>query len=294
MPSASTDFIAGYVSGVVGITIGNPLDIVKVRLQSSSEPARTAAGEAAVPLLSQSRAAAAPPPSYVQRARSMLRGVAAPILGYGALNAVLFSSYSLSLSALDSYFPAAPGVAKIFASGTVAGLSTFAISTPIEVIKCRTQLAGAGAAQSSWAVCKAIWAKDGLRGYFRGGLVTSLRDGFGYGVYFWTYGLGKSLRLHEDESGLEEAVHLLLAGGVAGCASWASIFPLDVIKTRYQVQQLGGGSAYAGPWDCAVKTFAEGGVRIFFRGMKVAMVRAFIVNAAQFGTYEWTVRAIEG
>jgi solute carrier family 25 (mitochondrial carnitine/acylcarnitine transporter), member 20/29 len=30
----SSDFWAGYISGAVGICVGNPLDIVKVRLQA--------------------------------------------------------------------------------------------------------------------------------------------------------------------------------------------------------------------------------------------------------------------
>lgn len=37
----SADFWAGYLSGAIGIIIGNPLDIIKVRLQAS-QPAPTA------------------------------------------------------------------------------------------------------------------------------------------------------------------------------------------------------------------------------------------------------------
>lgn len=33
-PSMSADFWAGYVSGAIGIAIGNPLDLIKVRLQA--------------------------------------------------------------------------------------------------------------------------------------------------------------------------------------------------------------------------------------------------------------------
>lgn len=32
----SSDFWAGYISGAIGIIIGNPLDLIKVRLQASS------------------------------------------------------------------------------------------------------------------------------------------------------------------------------------------------------------------------------------------------------------------
>jgi solute carrier family 25 carnitine/acylcarnitine transporter 20/29 len=32
----SSDFWAGYISGALGIIIGNPLDVVKVRLQAGT------------------------------------------------------------------------------------------------------------------------------------------------------------------------------------------------------------------------------------------------------------------
>ena len=41
----SADFWAGYISGAAGILIGNPLDLVKTRLQAGSTP--SAASEAA-------------------------------------------------------------------------------------------------------------------------------------------------------------------------------------------------------------------------------------------------------
>lgn len=34
MAESFADFVAGYVSGVAGIIVGSPLDIIKVRLQS--------------------------------------------------------------------------------------------------------------------------------------------------------------------------------------------------------------------------------------------------------------------
>ena len=37
----SADFWAGYISGAAGIVIGNPLDVLKVRLQAFGDSART-------------------------------------------------------------------------------------------------------------------------------------------------------------------------------------------------------------------------------------------------------------
>lgn len=36
--SMSNDFWAGYLSGAIGIVIGNPLDLVKTRLQAGQAP----------------------------------------------------------------------------------------------------------------------------------------------------------------------------------------------------------------------------------------------------------------
>jgi solute carrier family 25 carnitine/acylcarnitine transporter 20/29 len=35
----ASDFWAGYLSGAIGIIIGNPLDVIKVRLQAGAVPA---------------------------------------------------------------------------------------------------------------------------------------------------------------------------------------------------------------------------------------------------------------
>jgi solute carrier family 25 carnitine/acylcarnitine transporter 20/29 len=35
--------------------------------------------------------------------------------------------------------------------------------------------------------------------------------------------------------------------------------------------------------------FREGGVSIFFRGLTVCSIRAFVVNAVQWAVYEWVM-----
>lgn len=55
----SSDFWAGYLSGALGIIIGNPLDVVKVRLQAGNP----------------TDASARPHLSRFERASSLVRGV---------------------------------------------------------------------------------------------------------------------------------------------------------------------------------------------------------------------------
>lgn len=165
----SADFWAGYLSGAVGIIIGNPLDLIKTRIQAgehSSSPSN-------LPNHAISTTA------HFDRLTSLARGAAAPILGYGALNALLFVTYNRSLALLTPDGSETPSAASIWAAGALGGLASFVVSAPTELVKCRAQVARPP--RSSWAVARDVWNREGLRGWYRGGAVTGVRDAVGYG-----------------------------------------------------------------------------------------------------------------
>lgn len=101
----------------------------------------------------------------------------------------------------------------------------------------------------------------------------------------------------EDDSDRQSAMKILLCGGIAGIATWVSIFPLDVIKTRLQTQilrpdyqslPLAGlvrdttrGTSGHGAIAIAKQIYRQEGSTAFFRGLTICSVRAFIVNAVQ-------------
>lgn len=321
----SADFWAGYASGALGIIVGNPLDLIKVRLQAGPAPTTPTAGPS--------------PHSF----REALRGLPAPVLTYGALNALLFTSYNRSLALLapstSDTAGSRPPYPAHFLAGALAGLATWVISTPTELIKCRAQTGSISSSTtssvSSWQIARQTFARSGLPGLYEGGVVTSVRDAVGYGFYFWTYeaskdvwdraaggGVSEELR---NSGGLlhHEAVKILLCGGIAGVATWASVFPLDVIKTRVQTQMhsevvapiaptaassanvgmaretvplMSSLSAQSldrrkkGAVRIAIEAYRNEGMAVFFRGMTVCCVRAFIVNAVQWATYEYIMR----
>ncbi|KAJ5544583.1 hypothetical protein N7535_007022 [Penicillium sp. DV-2018c] len=289
----AADFWAGYISGAIGIIIGNPLDVVKVRLQAGESHSNAPSAQL----------------TRLERANSLIRGAAAPILGYGALNAILFVAYNRTLTALDGSVtdptnPIGASPYSVWLAGAAGGLASWTISSPTEFIKCRAQL-DRRPEVSSWAVAKDIIRTRGWRGLYFGGAVTSARDSIGYGFYFWSYELCKRFMTSTDESSHQAALKVLLCGGIAGVVTWASVFPLDVIKTRLQAQTIAEHSPRAteaqsllrphrqmlSSFHIAKETYRAEGVKAFYRGLGVCSVRAFIVNAVQWAAYEWLMKS---
>lgn len=342
----SSDFWAGYLSGAASIVIGNPLDLIKVRLQAGHTSASNAGPKGA---------------------RSLLAGLPAPVLTYGALNALLYTFYNRTL-ALVPPLNAAQGFRENsgsdrlaypawghFSAGVVAGFATFILSAPTEYVKCRAQVAESSISgrerpnltqqKTSWSIARETLRHQGIRGLYVGGAVTSLRDAIGYGFYFLTYEMCRAAWERNVTHKIDEpsqsawknvasgdATGILLCGGLAGVATWTSIFPLDVIKTRLQTQHMGSISAdvstaqaqaaaettartpllrrsseaptypqgqnanatplrYKGAWLIAKEAYAQEGLQVFWRGIGVCCLRAFVVNAVQWAVYEWVMQS---
>ena len=287
----SADFWASYISGALGILIGNRLDVIKVQYQASTP---------ASPAPSTSTQA-----NNVARLTQYFRGAAAPILGYGGLNAILFMSFNRSLKLMDpAIFDytklAGVDLSKIWAAGAIGGLATWVVSAPCEFVKCRAQLVVDGNG-SSYGVFRDTLRRFGVRGLYTGGVVTAVRDSVGYGWYFWSYELCKRLLLSRQHDPFVQmrAWETLVAGGIAGVVTWVSIYPLDVVKTRVQTRRaadrspemerlLEGGmkERKVGSREVAREIWREGGLKGFYRGVGVCSLRAFLVNAVQWYSYE--------
>ena len=120
---------------------------------------------------------------------------------------------------------------------------------------------------------------------------------------FWSYEYSKRLMPPKNEGDQAAASTVLLCGGIAGVATWASVFPLDVIKTRLQAETISndnqqlqhperrrqqqqtnnnnGRALRFSSVQLAKDAYRAEGIKPFYRGLGVCSVRAFIVNAVQ-------------
>lgn len=118
---------------------------------------------------------------------------------------------------------------------------------------------------------------------------------------FWSYESCKRNFPSLGESSQQQALKVLFCGGIAGIITWASVFPLDVVKTRLQAQPLIAhtvaevADAQRRPLlsassprprtlnslEIARDAYRSEGFSVFFRGLGICSLRAFIVNAVQ-------------
>lgn len=86
---------------------------------------------------------------------------------------------------------------------------------------------------------------------------------------------------------------LLMAGGLGGTAFWLGCYPLDMIKSRLQVDSYHQ-PKYKGIIDCGRQVVAKEGLYGLFRGFGPALARSFPANAVCFAVYEATKSGIHG
>ncbi|XP_074285314.1 mitochondrial arginine transporter BAC2 [Silene latifolia] len=276
------EFVAGGFGGVAGVVAGYPLDTLRIRQQSTTSGS-------AIGILRRLLAAEGPSALY--------RGMGAPLASVTFQNAMVFQTYAILSRAFDkSYDPREPPSYKGVALGGfgTGALQSFILS-PVELLKIRLQLqqkshVGSSSEKGPVKLAKSILKSEGVRGLYRGLTITALRDAPAHGLYFWTYEyMRETLHPGCRKNGQETIRTMLVAGGLAGVASWVCCYPLDVVKTRLQAQTRSS-TKYNGIIDCFRKSVEKDGYRVLWRGLGTAVARAFVVNGAIFAAYELSLR----
>ncbi|KAL4583899.1 hypothetical protein LXL04_008484 [Taraxacum kok-saghyz] len=271
------EFVAGGFGGTAGIMAGYPLDSIRVRQQSSGSGS-------ALRILRHVASTEGPLALY--------RGMAAPLASVTFQNAMVFQIYAILSRAFDTSVSSTepPSYKGVALGGIGAGAIQSIMLSPIELIKIRLQLQ-TQSEKGPLTVAKNILKTEGYRGLYRGLTITALRDAPSHGFYFWTYEFMRE-KLHPGcrKRGQESFDTMLVAGGLAGVASWVCCYPLDVVKTRLQAQTPNSKVKYNGIVDCFRKSVRNDGYGVLFRGLGTAVSRAFVVNGAIFTAYETALR----
>jgi len=237
--------------------------------------------------------------------KGLYRGCITPCMGAAVEDSISFSVYHTVVR----YFGKNSGVGggrsarpedlsldKVFIAGSLGGMTTSFLVTPLELIKCRLQVdrvSKGGGATGFYkgpvdCLIKSV-KQEGVRVLYKGHSATFLREGLGTGVFFSTYELG----LRSFSPGVPRdqmsTITVLMAGALSGVVLNAVPYPFDTAKSVMQTLQIPSGSAASG--SVAMPKGLMGALRLIvetegiaglYRGITPALLRAMPTNAAVF------------
>jgi len=256
------EITAGAISGAAGILFTHPIDVAKVRIQSSSGP--YSGGSLSSVFSGTLRA---------EGAAGLYKGLVPPLCGVAAYQAVCFGSFesaSRSLELSDAFGGDAGSTRRVVAAGMAAGAATTLVTTPVDLCKIRMQLDRRSGLRETTVDCvRRIVRTSGAGGLYHGLTACLVRDVASTGLYFYVYEECKFFFRDVFGGGGNGSAGAaeMLAGGFAGSAAWGSIIWADNIKTRIQevlppAAGSGGSPSYA---KSVHGMYREGGFRSFFR-----------------------------
>ena len=259
LPLVFSNQCSSALAGVARAVIGHPFDTLKIKLQTRPDLYRSS--QTALQSVLKSDGIA-----------GLFKGIKAPIVGNAATSTVHFSVFNHFHENNHAII-----------AGALAGAAGSFIVSPIEYVRIKMQLANQFDNQKSYKgamdCAKHIIQQHGYNplAMYRGLGITMARESIGYAAFFGAY------YMIESPTGIKLADDVL-RGCVCGLALWRSMYPLDCIKSRMQGAILE--HKHHGPVWHALDVFRTLGIRGFFKGFSITMLRAIPVNVALVLTVE--------
>lgn len=281
------DFISGSTAGIIQVLAGQPLDLLKVRMQTKPTEYTSLLQTAKKIFVEESPFA-------------FYKGTLSPLIGISFCVAVQFSSNALA----RNYFLSKnkSGIGKgananvevlsfsqnIFA-GFFAGFCNSFIISPIELIRIKLQMQGNSIDNKYKGLndcASQIFKHNGIKGIYQGLCSTLLRECPGYAFYFGIYETLMQSKL--KKYGSKENTPLIypcIYGAAAGYGLWVLTFPFDVVKSRIQADDMEN-RKYKNILNTFKIIHKENGIGGFFKGLAPCLVRAPLTNSLTFLTFE--------
>lgn len=276
MVNAGKEVAYGALAGCLGKIIEFPFDTVKVRLQSANLSAST------FQVMSQTL-------KKEGFFNGFYKGIRAPMVGACMESAVLFSAYQYSQEYMAK-FTKPESLHSVCISGAFSGFAASFVLTPVELVKCKLQVANLNthtSHESYSSIVKKILKNEGPLGLWHGLNSTLVREMAGTAVWFASYEL--ALKFLRNKNPGNDNTNLLVSGATAGFMFNLSVYPVDTIKLNIQTFDMTTGSKTKLSFAAAVArlTARKGGIRNLYNGLSITLARSIPANAAIFYTYEW-------
>ena len=280
------DFVSGSVAGVVQVLLGQPFDILKVRMQTRPDEYKSL-----VECFTKTLSNEGPMAFY--------KGTLSPLLGISLCVGIQFGSneFAKNYFAKSNYRKtgnAELSVIDYVRSGVFAGICNSFVISPVELIRIKLQVqSNSNKVYSGTIDCaKKIFSQYGIKGIYQGLSATLFREMPAYAVYFGVYEtlMSQSVGKYHDRKAIP-ILNVTIFGAISGVLLWIFTFPQDVIKSRIQADDLNK-RKYTSIIGTIKSIHFESGIGGFFKGIVPCLMRAPLINAATFLTFELVQKAL--
>lgn len=163
-------------------------------------------------------------------------GMASPLIGIGAVNALLFAANSSIKQRFQTHPTEVLSLDKIAVAGAGAGLINSVLASPVELLKIKLQAQfsnqkGTGRYFTGPIDCaRFLIQRDGVgHGLFRGLWATVVREIPAYAGFYTGFEVMKRTLTKEGED--PNVLQLMISGATGGVGYWVCCYPLDVVKS---------------------------------------------------------------
>ncbi|ODN00340.1 Mitochondrial ornithine transporter 1 [Orchesella cincta] len=286
------DLLAGTAGGTACVYVGQPLDTVKVKMQTFPQMYSKGMIDCLLTTFRKDGIR-----------RGLYAGTVPALVANISENATLFAAYGVCQKAVAvTTRQKVEEMSPIYhaVSGFLAGFFSSLTLCPTELVKCRLQAmretsaissVGGGEAPLRYigpaTLCKQILREEGFRGFFHGLSSTFAREMPGYFFFFGGYELSRYLLTPKGKTKDEIGpLRTILCGGIGGTLLWVLIFPTDVVKSRIQINRLN-----ITLLGCLKDIIRHEGVKALYNGLGPTLIRTFPATGALFLAYEYTKKA---
>eukprot|EP00475_Leptophrys_vorax_P000217 TRINITY_DN10130_c0_g1_i2.p1 TRINITY_DN10130_c0_g1~~TRINITY_DN10130_c0_g1_i2.p1 ORF type:complete len:302 (-),score=50.93 TRINITY_DN10130_c0_g1_i2:56-961(-) len=265
----SVNFLAGGVALFTSFALTHPIDTIKTQMQAHGGRFEMR------DLFSR------------ETQRALLRGFGSSIIGAFPQGAIRLSTYELCKTFLTQEHDVESPFIINSLSAIAGDLSSSIVKVPREVITQRMQTCANG---DSSHIISSIWRKEGIRGFFKGGVSTSLRDIPFMVILFSCYEEMKKRGIPKE--GELTSFQSTLFGGSSGAFAGFLTTPVDVVKTRIMTHVRDTNPESRTIHYVAKEIYRVNGLKGFFIGATPRSVWWFAVCSIFFPTYEATKQTL--
>jgi len=278
-------FIAGFAYGGTTVLVGQPMDTIKTLVQVQASSSVGGSGINGSSSAKYANSSSSNNNHLIRTVRDLYsssglrgfyRGGTALFVGGGLMRSAQFGVYNSVIATLNNrqggktlpsqyWFGCIDP--NVVLAGYAGGIGRGLVEGPFEMVKVRRQVV------SGWNV------KDVFRGFG----TTLFRNSF----LFSSFVIYMDIFRQEVEEKRQHTVYPGIKAGICANIAWATIWPLDVVKTRRQSGKYDGKSS---GWLLR-DAFKNGDM---YRGLTMGMLRSFIANGVSMEVYTVVERELKG